>query len=125
MAFYREDSVRLARLFVYLAFVSVLLFVLTSTAVASCSSPSNAIEAENCKVGNPASQWDIHSRGGVEHDHGELRRDRELQHQLGFGDPGRALRPLQVVQRNSCTFKVAGLSIEVEIPACDWDMHYN
>src|ERR1700687_3418117 len=59
MAFYREDSVRLARHFAYLAFVSVLFFFLTSTAVASCSSPSNAIEAENCKVGNPASQWDL------------------------------------------------------------------
>jgi hypothetical protein len=51
--------VRLARHFAYIAFVSVLFFFLTSTAVASCSSPSNAIEAENCKVGNPASQWDL------------------------------------------------------------------
>jgi hypothetical protein len=59
MAFYREDSVPLARHFGYIAFVSVLFFFLTSTAVASCSSPSNAIEAENCKVGNPASQWDL------------------------------------------------------------------
>src|SRR5260370_1842393 len=59
MAFYREDSVRLARHFADLAFVSVLFCFPTSTAAASCSSPSNAIEAENCKVGNPASQWDL------------------------------------------------------------------
>ena len=31
---------------------------------ASCSSPANAIEAENCLPGNPASQWDISPKTG-------------------------------------------------------------
>ena len=49
----------LARKFLYVALVSIPFLFLASTAAASCSSPSNAIEAENCKVGNPASQWDL------------------------------------------------------------------
>ncbi|HTT17813.1 MAG TPA: N,N-dimethylformamidase beta subunit family domain-containing protein [Candidatus Sulfotelmatobacter sp.] len=41
--------------------VSVLCFVLLGLGVcfASCVSPANPIEAENCLPGNPSSQWDI------------------------------------------------------------------
>ena len=33
------------------------------TAHADCVSPANAIEAENCKTGNPSSEWDISGAG--------------------------------------------------------------
>ena len=33
------------------------------TARASCGSPVNAIEAENCRPGNPASEWDVSGSG--------------------------------------------------------------
>ena len=38
---------------------------LTSNAYASCSSPGNAIEAENCLPGNPSNQWDIIGAGDL------------------------------------------------------------
>jgi Domain of unknown function (DUF4082)/Bacterial Ig-like domain/Bacterial Ig domain len=37
--------------------------VLTANAFASCSSPANPIEAENCLTGNPSSQWDVSGAG--------------------------------------------------------------
>ena len=30
---------------------------------ADCASPANAIEAENCKPGNPPSEWDVSGAG--------------------------------------------------------------
>src|SRR5512146_517534 len=40
------------------------LFLLFSTAAfGSCSSPANAIEAENCLPGTPSSQWDVSGAG--------------------------------------------------------------
>jgi hypothetical protein len=33
------------------------------TALASCESPANAIEAENCRAGNPPSEWDVSGSG--------------------------------------------------------------
>ncbi|HEX7287913.1 MAG TPA: N,N-dimethylformamidase beta subunit family domain-containing protein, partial [Candidatus Angelobacter sp.] len=46
----------------FLALVFVLTFCSTSL-FASCSSPANAIERENCLPGNPSSQWDITNAG--------------------------------------------------------------
>ena len=34
-----------------------------SVAYADCGSPANAIEAENCRTGNPSSQWDVTGAG--------------------------------------------------------------
>jgi hypothetical protein len=52
------------------AFGPVLLLASTSTWFASegttyadCTSPANVIEAENCKTGNPASEWDVSGAG--------------------------------------------------------------
>ncbi len=36
---------------------------LGGTAYADCASPANPIEAENCKTGNPSSEWDISGAG--------------------------------------------------------------
>ena len=36
---------------------------LNSSALASCSARQNAIEAENCLLGTPQSQWDISGAG--------------------------------------------------------------
>src|SRR5690349_23636460 len=38
---------------------------LAPAAFASCQSPANAIEAENCKPGNPESEWDISGAGDL------------------------------------------------------------
>jgi hypothetical protein len=49
-----------------LTVLSVLSFFLIMTppeAISSCSVPANAIEAENCKTGNPTSEWDINGAG--------------------------------------------------------------
>jgi len=40
-----------------------LLLSRTQAAIASCASPANAIEAENCLPGNPSSQWDVSGAG--------------------------------------------------------------
>ena len=39
------------------------LMVTSNAAWASCSSPGNSIEAENCLAGTPQSQWDISGAG--------------------------------------------------------------
>ena len=44
---------------VYPVFVCLLVLLLSSLASASCGTPANAIEAENCKPGDPASSWDL------------------------------------------------------------------
>jgi len=45
-------------------FVAVSVLILFSAAAhASCTSPANAIEAENCLPGTPQSQWDISGAG--------------------------------------------------------------
>src|SRR6185437_13182761 len=46
---------RLTSLFMAL----VVVFGLATQAQAQCSNPANAIVAENCLPGNPASEWDI------------------------------------------------------------------
>jgi hypothetical protein len=52
------------RLEKYLLFLAVVLPVwVSSSAFASCSSPKNTIEAENCLPGIPQSQWDISGAG--------------------------------------------------------------
>src|SRR5215475_5410021 len=43
--------------------ITFLLLARTPAAVASCASPANAIEAENCLPGNPSSQWDVSGAG--------------------------------------------------------------
>ncbi|MSN27148.1 MAG: DUF4082 domain-containing protein [Geobacter sp.] len=53
----------------FIMFVNMLLLVFVvsiinpSVALSSCVSPANAIEAENCKAGNPAGEWDISGAG--------------------------------------------------------------
>ncbi|HET7871748.1 MAG TPA: N,N-dimethylformamidase beta subunit family domain-containing protein, partial [Terriglobales bacterium] len=51
------------RLVVFLFCFFVLLLLGSSQAFASCSSPANAIERENCLPGTPDSQWDISGAG--------------------------------------------------------------
>ncbi len=46
-----------------LFFCTFLLIFYTEAAVASCGSPANPIEAENCLTGTPSSQWDISGAG--------------------------------------------------------------
>ena len=53
---------RRLRLSVYLM-VTLLVLLVPSKLRASCSSPGNAIEAENCLSGTPASTWDISGSG--------------------------------------------------------------
>lgn len=48
--------------FVIVGFIALVLGN-SSTAFASCSSPANAIERENCLPGTPSSQWDINAAG--------------------------------------------------------------
>jgi len=50
---------------VMLAIITMAMVALFHPALASgaCSSPANAIEAENCKAGNPAGEWDISGAG--------------------------------------------------------------
>ena len=48
----------------YLLLSAVLIYMLLPlSAYGSCSSPSNAIEAENCQTGVPNTQWDLNSNG--------------------------------------------------------------
>ena len=42
---------------------AVYFIVLAANAFASCSSPANSIEAENCLTGSPSSQWDVSGAG--------------------------------------------------------------
>jgi hypothetical protein len=46
-------------------FFIFLLACYTGSTVASCVSPANPIEAENCKPGNPASEWDVSNVGDL------------------------------------------------------------
>jgi hypothetical protein len=46
-----------------LFFCTFLLVFYTETAVASCATPANSIEAENCLPGTPQSTWDISGTG--------------------------------------------------------------
>jgi len=41
------------------------LLVATRSAYGSCTNPANAIEAENCQPGSPASEWDIDGAGDL------------------------------------------------------------
>ncbi|HKA03320.1 MAG TPA: DUF4082 domain-containing protein, partial [Acidimicrobiales bacterium] len=43
--------------------ITFLLLARTPAAMASCASPANSIEAENCLSGNPSSQWDVSGAG--------------------------------------------------------------
>ncbi len=43
--------------------ISILILAAASPAFATCSSPKNVIEAENCKPGNPATEWDVSGVG--------------------------------------------------------------
>ncbi|HZU22757.1 MAG TPA: N,N-dimethylformamidase beta subunit family domain-containing protein, partial [Terriglobales bacterium] len=43
--------------------LALLLCVFPAAAFASCASPANDIERENCKAGTPQSQWDLNSDG--------------------------------------------------------------
>ncbi|MCU1224398.1 MAG: hypothetical protein JWQ42_2491 [Edaphobacter sp.] len=43
----------------FLSMIMVLLFGLVGRALSQCSTPANAIVAENCLVGNPSSEWDV------------------------------------------------------------------
>src|SRR5689334_14621630 len=47
----------------HLLMIALLMLFLPSLLRASCSSPANAIEAENCLTGTPASTWDISGVG--------------------------------------------------------------
>ena len=54
------------RLIPALALVTCIIAVLLIyplNAISSCSVPANEIEAENCKAGNPSSEWDINGAG--------------------------------------------------------------
>ncbi len=53
----------LLRLASALLIAASVLIVFSAAAHASCSSPANAIEAENCLPGTPQSQWDISGAG--------------------------------------------------------------
>ncbi len=46
-----------------IALRALLCLLFSQVAFASCGSPANAIEAENCLPGNPSSQWDINGSG--------------------------------------------------------------
>src|ERR1700730_2588976 len=46
-------------------FVAVLLLGLDTRAHASCDSPANSIEAENCLPGSPSSAWDCGNSGDL------------------------------------------------------------
>lgn len=48
---------------VSLLVIALLILLAPSTLRASCSSPGNAIEAENCLTGTPSSTWDISGSG--------------------------------------------------------------
>jgi len=50
-------------IFMVLSVVSVFLIWAPLEAISSCSAPTNMIEAENCKTGNPSSEWDINGAG--------------------------------------------------------------
>src|SRR5689334_13054207 len=53
---------------VVLPFLSLLFFIVFFPATVRadvCSAPANAIVAENCKPGNPASEWDISGAGDL------------------------------------------------------------
>lgn len=54
-----KDSARC----LWLVSLALLCLAASSPALASCSAPANAIEAENCLPGNPSSQWDISGAG--------------------------------------------------------------
>ena len=41
------------------------LLVATRSAYGSCTNPANAIEAENCQPGSPASEWDVDGAGDL------------------------------------------------------------
>ena len=43
----------------FAAFLFATLSAMVPSAHASCASPANAIEAENCLPGNPSSEWDV------------------------------------------------------------------
>ena len=46
---------------------AVVLGVAAPSALASCAAPANAIVAENCQPGNPASEWDVPGAGDANH----------------------------------------------------------
>src|SRR5208337_5653159 len=47
-----------------LAMISVATFGFATSAHSQCSSPANAIVAENCLPGNPSSEWDVSTGDG-------------------------------------------------------------
>ena len=53
----------LLRLASALLIAASVLILFSAAAHASCSSPANAIEAENCLAGTPSSTWDISGAG--------------------------------------------------------------
>src|SRR3954469_2089186 len=67
VAQYQEAGGRVngkSRLKNYLIIIAVVFFLnLVPVATGSCVAPTNAIEAENCKPGNPQSEWDITGAG--------------------------------------------------------------
>jgi Domain of unknown function (DUF4082)/Bacterial Ig domain len=53
----------LGQLVLKVIFWIMLVIQFGNTAIASCATPANPIEAENCKIGNPASEWDVSGAG--------------------------------------------------------------
>ena len=52
-------------LFVRIAFIGILVTFVASSAFGSCSSPANAIEAENCLAGTSSQQWYVSGAGDL------------------------------------------------------------
>ncbi len=60
---YGDNDMKVQNRFLAVALRALLCLLFSQAAFASCSSPANAIEAENCLTGNPSTQWDISGAG--------------------------------------------------------------